>query len=131
MAYTFESIKPFREAPLGYPLNLLNLYFDDSAELKPNITLQEAQRLIFNKGAHVRLNTLLGLGAATVDLDTYTRVSVLLEGEQNSVLYCKGCEQHTAPCTPQNFLLLSFETIAYSIAPSERAAPIQLANPCL
>ena len=42
MAYAFEGIEPFGEAPLGYPLNLLNLYFDDSAKLEPNIALQKA-----------------------------------------------------------------------------------------
>ena len=107
------------------------MYFDDPAELEPNIALQEAQRLIFNKGAHIRLDSSPSLDAATVDLDAYTRVLVLLKREQNSVLPCEGCEQHTAPYTPQNFLLLSFETVTHSIASDKCAAPIQLTNPCL
>jgi len=43
------------------------------------------------------------LGASTTNLDTYLRVLVLLEGEQNKILPCVGSEQHAAPCTPHAF----------------------------
>jgi hypothetical protein len=128
-ARAFEDTEPFGEAPLGYPLDLLNSYFDDPAELEPNIALQEARGLIFNEGTRARLDSSPGPGAAAVDLDAYTRASVLLEGEQNKRLPCLGCEQYAAPCAPQPFpispsppLPLPPETTTRGIAPGKGAA---------
>ncbi len=53
LAQAFEGMEPFGEAPHGYPLDLLDLYFKDTIVLEPNIALQEARRLIFDKGVHV------------------------------------------------------------------------------
>jgi hypothetical protein len=70
-----------------------------------------------------------GLGAAANDLNTYTRASVLLKGEQNSVLPCKGCEQHAAPYTPQNFLLpSSLDAHMCGIMPDPHLEVLKLPN---
>ena len=52
-AQAFEGMEPLGEVPLGYPLDLLNSYFEDAIVLEPNTALQETQRLIFNEGACV------------------------------------------------------------------------------
>jgi hypothetical protein len=75
-------MEPLGEVPLGYPLDLLNPYFEDPTEGEPDMALQEAWRLIFDEGAHAWLDSSPGPGAAANDLNTYTRASVLLEGEQ-------------------------------------------------
>ena len=66
---------------LGYPPNLLDSYFEDLVEGEPNIVTLKAGRPAFIKCMHTHPDPLPHLGTAAVDLDTYTRVSVLLEGE--------------------------------------------------
>ena len=121
----------FSEEVHGYPLDLLNPYFKDPTEGEPDIALQEAQRLIFDKGVCVRLDPSPGPGTVTTYLDICKRVSVLLEGEKNTKLPCLGCKQYAAPYASQNFLLLSFETVAHGIVPGKCAIPVQLADPRL
>jgi hypothetical protein len=83
-----------------------------------------------------RLDPLPGLGATANDLDAYTRVSILLKGEQNSVLPCVGCEKYAAPCAPHSvsfspFVPPSLETTTRGTTPGERAAPAQHTPPHL
>ena len=96
LAWAFKGMEPFGEAPYGYPLNLLDSYFKDTMVLEPNIALQEARRLIFNKGTCVRLDPSPSLGTVTNYLDVCKMASVLLEGEQNINLPSVGSEQHAA-----------------------------------
>ena len=133
-ARAFEGMEPLGEVPLGYPLDLLDSYFEAPVEGEPEIVALEARRPIFDEGARARLDPSPGPGAAANDLDAYTRASVLLEGEQNSVLPCVGCEQYAAPCAPQPFsfspsslLPPSLDTRARGIAPGERATSVQRA----
>jgi len=118
----------------GYPLDLLDPYFEDPSEGEPNIAVSKAQRPAFDKRARARTDLLPGPGAAAVDLDAYTRASVLLEGEQNTKLPCLGCEQYAAPCAPQPPSFLpspilppSSDTRARGITPGEGAAPVRRA----
>ena len=116
----------------GYPLNLLDPYFKASVEREPNITLMKAGRPAFNEHACAQLDPLPSLGATATDLDAYTRASVLLKGEQNSVLPCVGCKQYAAPYAPQPFSFLSLplflpssNTHTCGIVPGEGVPPIQ------
>ncbi len=130
-AWALGGNKLFEEAH-GYPLDLLDLYFEDPSKGEPNIAMSKAQRPAFDKRARMRTDLLPSLGAATVNLDAYTRASVLLEGEQNTKLPCLGCEQYAAPCAPQPFSFLPSpllpplsNTRAHSITPGEGAAPVR------
>ena len=79
-ARAFEGDEPFGVV-LGYPPDLLDSYFEDLVEGEPNIVTLKAGRPAFIKCMHTHPDPLPHLGTAAVDLDTYTRVSVLLEGE--------------------------------------------------
>jgi hypothetical protein len=137
-AWAFEGTSPSGEVH-GYPLHLLDLYFEDPFELEPNIALMKAGRLAFVERVHVHPNPLPGLGAAAADLDAYTRASVLLEGEQNTNLPVVGSEQYVAPCAPHPFSFLPLpllpplsDTCTCGIMPGEGAAPVRCAaDPCL
>ena len=124
LVWAFEGMKPFGEAPHGYPLNLLDPYFEAPVEGGPNITMLKAQRPAFNKTAYACTNPLLSLGATATGLDACIRASVLLEGEQNIKLSCEGCKQHATPCIPQNFLLPLSDTHVHGIVPGKGTAPI-------
>ena len=109
----------------GYPLDLLDLYFEAPVEGEPNIAALKAWRPIFDESVHVHPTPLPGPDATTNNFDAYTRALVLLKGEQNSILPCEGCEQHAAPCTPQNFLLpLSLDACMCGIVPGESVTSI-------
>jgi len=74
-----------------------------------------------------------GPGTITIDLDVCSRALVLLKGEQNIILPCKGSKQHATPYTPQTFPFLSLlDTCAHGILPGEGIAPVQCTtNPYL
>jgi hypothetical protein len=110
----------------GYPLDLLDPYFEDPTEGEPDIALQEAWRLILDKGVCARLDPSPSPGTVTTYLDICKRASVLLEGEQNIKSPSVGCEQYAAPCAPYPFsfsplplLPLPPETAARGIAPGK------------
>jgi hypothetical protein len=93
--------------------------------------LQEAQRLIFDEGTHVRLDSLPGPDATTTELDICIMALVLLKGEKNMKLPSVGSEQYAIHSAPQNFLLPTSDTSACGIASGEHATPVQHTNPCL
>jgi hypothetical protein len=77
-----------------------------------------------------------GPGAVAADSDVYTKVSVLLEGEQNIKLPCLGCEQYATPCAPHSlsfspFVLPPLETVAHGTAPGEGVSLVPRAAPYL
>jgi hypothetical protein len=69
----------------------------------------QAQRPVFNESAPVCLDPWPSLGIVETDPDVYTRLSVLLEGEQNFILLSVGCEQHTYPLSPQSTFIFTLE----------------------
>jgi hypothetical protein len=99
-ARAFEGTDPSGEVH-GYPLHLLDLYFEDPFELEPNIALMKAGRLAFDERARAQPDLLPGPGAAATELDVCITASVLLEGEQNNNLPSVGSEQHAAQTAPQ------------------------------
>ena len=136
-ARAFEGDEPFGEAH-GYPLDLLDSYFEAPVEGEPGIATLKAQRPVFDERARAHFDLLPGPSAATTDLDVCTKASVPLEGEQNFDLPCVGSEQYATPCAPQSpsfspspLLPLSLEIIARGIAPGERATPVKRGVPRL
>jgi hypothetical protein len=134
-AWAFEGHDPSGEVH-GYPLHLLDPYFEAPVEGEPDIAVLKAQRPAFDERTRAQPDHLPGPGAATTELDACTRASVLLKGEQNSELPCVGCELYAAPCAPHPFsfspsLPSSLKTAARSTAPGERDACVQHAAPCL
>jgi len=132
-ARAFEGKDPSGEE---YPLNLLDLYFEDAMVLEPNIALQEPQRLIFNEGACARLNPSPGLGTVTTYLDVCKTASVLLEGEQNK-LPSVGSKQYAAAQMPPHpfsfspFVPPLLETVTCSTAPGKGVTLVPRATPYL
>ncbi len=119
-----------RSFPFIFPAHLKGI---STCALYESLDRTVTQRLVgcrlsgntaFDECVHTQPDPLPGLGAATTDLDAYTRASVLLEGEQNSVLPCEGCKQHATPCTPQNFLFPLSNTCACGIMPGKGAVPV-------
>jgi hypothetical protein len=109
----------------GYPLNLLDPYFEDPTKRELDMALQEARRLIFDKGTCARLDPLPGPGAAATKLDICIMVSVLLKGEQNNNLSSVGSKQHATQTAPQIFLFPpSLDSHTCGIAPGEYAASV-------
>ena len=97
-----------------------------SIALELGVIVPKARRPVFDKGARAGPDPWPGPGATTIDLDTYPRASVLLEGEQNLTLPCVGSEQHAAPCTPHSFPFSPLlNTHTCGTAPSEGAASIR------
>ena len=134
-AWALGGNKPSGEVH-GYPLHLLDSYFEAPVEGEPDIALLKAGRPAFNERVCMQPDPLPGLGATATDLDTYTRASVLLEGEQNPVLPGVGCEQYATPRAPQtlsfsSFVPLSLETAACDTAPGKGATLVPHAAPCL
>jgi hypothetical protein len=114
----------------GYPLDLLDPYFEDPSEGEPNVATPKAGRPAFNECTHAHLSSWPSLGAAATELDVCITASVLLEGEQNNNLPSVGSKQYAAQSAPQIFLFLpSLDTCAHGIAPGECAAPVQRAAP--
>jgi hypothetical protein len=132
-AWAFEGKDPSGEK---YPLDLLDLYFEDAMVLELNIALQEPQRLIFNEGMCAQLDPSPGLGTVTTYLDVCKTASVLLEGEQNK-LPSVGSEQYaTAKTPPHPFSFLPslpplLETAVCGTMPGKCATPAQCATPRL
>jgi hypothetical protein len=134
-AWALEGHDPSGEVH-GYPLHLLDLYFEAPVEGEPDIATLKARRPVFDESACARTDLLPGPGAAAIDSDTYTRASVLLEGEQNTNLPVVGSEQYVAPCAPHSlsfspFVLPSLETAARDTAPGKGATLVPRAAPCL
>ncbi len=94
-AWALGGNKPSREVH-GYPLHLLDSYFEAPVEGEPDIILLKARRPAFNECARVQPNPLPSPGATTTKLDVWITASVLLEGEQNINLPSVGSEQHAA-----------------------------------
>jgi hypothetical protein len=68
-----------------------------------------------------------GAGGENEDLDTCTRASVLLKGEQNMILPSVRSEQYAAPYTPLPVDPLPPETFTHEIPRGEGIAPIRRA----
>ena len=120
----------------GYPLDLLDPYFKAPVEGEPDIAMSKAQRPAFDETARTRTDCLPGPGAATTNLDAYTKASVLLEGEQNTNIPCIGCEQYATPCAPHPlsfspFIPASLKTAAHDTAPGEGATLVPCTALCL
>jgi hypothetical protein len=113
----------------GYPLHLLDPYFEAPVEGEPDITMLKAWMPAFDERTRVQPDPLPSLGAAATDLDAYTKASVLLKGEQNIKLPFVRSEQYATPCAPQPLSILSLpllplssDTHTRSIAPGKRVA---------
>jgi hypothetical protein len=117
----------------GPPPDPSDLHTQSPIALELGIVVLKARRPVSDKGAHARPVLWPGPDANTTDLDIYQRASVLLKGEQNKFLPCKGSEQHAAPCTPHPHPFSpSCNACTHGIAPGKGAAPIQhTANPYL
>jgi hypothetical protein len=123
LAWAFEGHDPSREVH-GYPLHLLDPYFKAPVEGEPDIAMLKAWTPAFDECACVQPDPLPSLGAATTNLDAYTKASVLLKGEQNMKLPSVWSKQYAAQSAPQNFLLPPLSNTCMSgIAPGEPAAP--------
>ena len=123
-AWALGGNKPSGEVH-GYPLHLLDPYFEAPVEGEPDIALLKARRPAFDECMHMQPNPLPGLGAATTNLDAYTRALVLLEGEKNNNLSSVGSEQHAAQTASQLFLFLPLlNTYTHSIVPGKAVAPV-------
>ncbi len=131
-AWALGGNKPSREV-YGYPLHLLNLYFEAPVEGEPDIILLKAGRPAFDERVCAQPNPLPGPGATATELDVWITVSVLLKGEQNINLPSVGSKQHAAQSAPQIFIFPpSLDTCACGIVPGEGIAPIRyVANPHL
>ena len=122
--------EPSREAH-NYPLNLLNSYLKAPIEGEPDITVLKAWRPIFNESACMHPAPLPGLGAAAADSNIYTKVSVLLKGEQNINLPSVGSEQHATQSAPQIFIVPPLlDTCACSSMPGEGATSVRCVANC-
>jgi hypothetical protein len=117
----------------GYPLNLLDPYFEEPTEGEPGIALQEAWRPIFDEGTRARLDPLPGPGTVTTYSDICKTASVLLKEEQNIKLPSIWSEQYAAQPAPQIPLFpLLLNSHACGIAPGKCAVSVQrTAQPCL
>jgi len=117
-------------APLGEvhepPPDSPNSFTQSSVTLELGIIVLKVWRPVVNKGTHAHPNPWPSPGATTIDLDTYSKASVLLEGEHNLTLPCIGSEQHAPPCTPHSFPFSPLlNTHAHSTAPGEGTASIR------
>jgi len=128
-AWALEGEGPLGEAH-GRPPDLLDLRFEATIVLEPDIVAPKARKPVFDEGARARPEPWPGPGAITIDSDVCSRASVLLEGEQNFYLPCVGSEQYAAQPAPQNLFPFShlFDTRARGTAPGEGAAPVRRAT---
>ncbi len=118
----------------GHPPNLLNLQFEDPITLEAGVIVQKAQKPVFIKVECAHPDPWPSLGASTTYLDIYSRVSVLLKGEQNKILPGVGSEQHATQPAPQNPFPFPplLNTPAHSIMPGKGTTLIQCTiKPCL
>jgi hypothetical protein len=99
----------------------------DLPNLKACVHVHQAQRPVPDEGACVRPELWPSVGGENEDLDTYTRASVLLEGEQNMILPSVKSEQYAAPCTPLPVDPLLPETLTREIPCGEGITPIRRA----
>ena len=83
----------------GHPPDLSNLYHQGSVasehafvDLKAHIVIYEACQSILNEGVSMHPESWPSAGGKIKDLDTSTRASVPLKGEQKHVLPYKGSE---------------------------------------
>ncbi len=129
MAWAFKGHKPLQWAH-GHPPNLLNLRFEDPITLEAGVIVQKAQKPVFVEGERAHPNPWPSLGAIATNLNVYSRVSVLLEGEQNKILPGVGSEQHAIQPAPQNPFPFSppLDTCTHGIVPGKGDAPMRCAT---